>query len=89
MSDISEICYCAGWLLNLEYVLWNAVLTGPRKCGHGMITQEDIHELLALANRTDSWMVFDEETEETALALSFWRAKYLNDISLDSTLIKG
>jgi hypothetical protein len=89
MSDISERCYCAGWLQNLEYVLWSAVLMGPRKYGPGVITQEDVDELLSLANRTDSWIVFDDETEETAIELGFWRAKYLNDISLDSTLIKG
>lgn len=89
MSDVSEKCYYAGWLQNLEYVLWSAVIMGPRKYGHGTITQEDIRGLKALATRADSWIVMDDETEETALALSLWRAKYLNSISLDPTLIKG
>ncbi|HEX8427612.1 hypothetical protein [Hymenobacter sp.] len=89
MSDISERCYYAGWLQNLEYVLWNAVLMGPRKYGHGTITREDISELIFLSNRIDSWIVMDDETEETAIALGVWRVKYLNDISLDPARARG
>ena len=33
MRDISEDCWCAGWLTDLEFTLWNAVTTG--KMGSG------------------------------------------------------
>ena len=38
MIEISEKCYCAGWLRILEYVLWHALKTGDWNYGRGKIT---------------------------------------------------
>src|SRR6185312_5627864 len=42
MSEISEECYCAGWLIGNEHRLWSAMTdpTDDRRYGMGEISQE-------------------------------------------------
>jgi hypothetical protein len=72
MSEISERCYSAAWMADLEYVLWDAVINGQRKYGHGVITQPDIDDLKKLSQACQAWIFFDDETEETAINLDTW-----------------
>ena len=81
MSDISENCWNAGWMLNTEYVLWHAVTSGPRAFGRGTITEKDIEELTKLSNATQTWIVFDDK--ETAMPLEEWETLFTNDVSKD------
>jgi hypothetical protein len=65
MSDISEDCYCAGWMRGTEYLV-------PELCrravefnrvqhwGHGEVTPELARELWALAERAGCWAVEDD-----------------------------
>jgi hypothetical protein len=76
MSAISERCYGAGWLENVEYVIWDALTTGPRKFGHGHITEEDIQRLNQLSAKANSWIIFDDEQEEMAIGLEKWKKKF-------------
>jgi hypothetical protein len=78
MGCISERCYYAGWYDGLEYILWNALIAGPRRFGHGEITADDIIALEMLKRRCQRWIFFDEETEETAISLEEWQVKYEN-----------
>ncbi|WP_165499728.1 hypothetical protein [Pedobacter frigidisoli] len=48
MREISEYCYSAGWMLNLEYALWDALLNGKRKYGQSIISEIDIEILIKL-----------------------------------------
>ena len=89
MGKISERCYTAGWMNNLEYVLWNAVMSGPRKYGQDYITQKDIDELRILSALCNSWIVFDEVKEETSMQLSAWEKKYDSDTLNNKSLLKG
>jgi hypothetical protein len=89
MSDISEKCCCAGWMLNLEYVLWNAVITGPCEYGHGTITSRDIDELVRASEKLKSWIVFDDELEEIAVPLDKWRIKFADDIKEHPDKLRG
>jgi hypothetical protein len=76
MSDISERCYYAGWEQNLEYVLWNSILNGPRSWGHGEISKTDIDFLENKSSEINSWIIFDNENEETGISLSEWKEKF-------------
>lgn len=80
MSGISEKCFSSGWMANLEYSLWNAVINGPKRYGRGMISQEDIEYLKYESAVCNSWVVFDDINEETAIDLALWRKKYDQDI---------
>ena len=81
MSDISEKCYCAGWMHNLEYTLWKSVLYGEMKYGRDIISSNEISELIRLAKECNSWIIFDELNDETAIELSAWELLYEKNIS--------
>lgn len=89
MSDISERCYYAGWLDNLEYVLWGALINGPRAYGRGEITQEDIDALKQLSGAVNAWIVFDDDPniEEVALDLDLWAIKFQADVHENPRLL--
>lgn len=77
MSQISEDCYCAGWLVNLEFDLWTAVMNGPVRAGHWDITQTDIDRLRLLARRCDGWVVWDHQRkQETWVSIQDWLGQY-------------
>jgi hypothetical protein len=76
MNDISERCYCAAWMTDLEYVLWDAVINGQRKYGHGFITPHEIDELKKLSKACNAWIYFDDEVEETAVTLDTWELMF-------------
>lgn len=76
MSNISEEAYTAGWISNLEYVLWEAVLNGPKKYGRYFINQDDIDTLTKLSNELNCWIYFDQDTGETAIPITEWQEKY-------------
>ena len=43
ISDLSEDCWCAGWLDDCEHVLWEMLgITEPREWGMGYVTPEDL-----------------------------------------------
>ena len=61
MMHISEECYCAGWLIDLEYDLWEIMHEGAdRNYGMGRVTEEQTARLLELANECDGWVIWDE-----------------------------
>lgn len=88
MSDISERCYYAGWMKNLEHVLWDAITSGQRKYGHADITSADINTLKTLADKSNSWIIYDDDLDETALDLNVWTSKFRADIKKDPSIIE-
>jgi hypothetical protein len=89
MSEISENCYAAGWMHNLEYVLWHAVIDGQRKYGQSYITESDIKILIELSSDAGTWIVYDDRKEQTALSLKEWTEKFKNDVNKNKEIIKG
>ena len=89
MSQISERCWSAGWIENLEYVLWNALITGPMKYGQDFIRQEDIDTLKQLSQKANCWIIFDKELEEKHITLNDWQRKYQLDVGDNPELLMG
>ena len=89
MSDLSERCYCAGWIKDLEYFLWDMVINGPRRLGQDNITQQDIVHLNHLSKESNSWIYFDDKTEETAIDLYTWEQKFEEAISQKPEMLKN
>jgi hypothetical protein len=56
MSGISEACWCAGWELGNEYVLWKMMHGGKRFYGQREVTSEELEELRVLANHARGWI---------------------------------
>jgi hypothetical protein len=89
MSEISERCYYASWMQNLEYALWDAVLHGQRKYGHNTISPKDIEILSDLSKAASAWITFDDNTEATAIDLNTWKEKFQKDVQQNPQLLKG
>jgi len=58
MSDISEDCWCAGWLIGLEYSLWDAIQTGDLEFGMATINSYDLKRCKELADKVNGWVVW-------------------------------
>ncbi|OON69105.1 hypothetical protein [Hymenobacter sp. CRA2] len=77
ISGLSQRCFHgAEWIMNIEYVAWDALTNGPRRFGWSSITAEDIQELLRLARAAGAWVMFDDATRETAVPLAQWPAVF-------------
>lgn len=76
MGEISEEAYCAGWMEDLEYVLWYAMLHGPGNYGRKLIDEQTILQLKQLSEEAGSWIIFDDDTWETAVALPVWQEMF-------------
>ena len=61
MSDISEDCWCAGWMSGLEFLLWEAVSTGDAGswARHG-VTIEHIAKLQRMSDVLGGWVMWDD-----------------------------
>jgi hypothetical protein len=67
MSDISEECYCAGWLGDTEYMVpelcRRAIASGqPQQWGHGAISPDQALDLFNLADRIGCWADSDDDS---------------------------
>ena len=89
MSEISERCYSAGWLKNLEYVLWDTLTKGTRKFGQDKISHDDIDELKQLSAACNCWIYFDVVKEETNIDLALWTEKFNLTTSRNPKILKG
>jgi hypothetical protein len=59
MSGISEESWCAGWMRNLEYMLWD-VVTGRRE---GICSPDEIEQLKYLSEKCGGWIIWDEQAK--------------------------
>jgi len=69
MSDVSERCYCAGWLGGAEYLLpelcRRVILTNePQPWGYSSVTLEEAEMLTALSDEIGSWADLDDNAAE-------------------------
>jgi hypothetical protein len=76
MSDLSEQASNATWMLGLEYVLWSAIVDGPRKYGRLDITDDHTARLKELSDACGGWIIFDDEKGETFVPADEWLLLY-------------
>lgn len=73
MSDISESCWCIGWMSGNEYWLWRACeLDTPQPYGMGVVEAQDIAELRLLREQANGWWIWPfDEHDPTFVTLEF------------------
>lgn len=79
MSELSEAAYCAQWMDRLEFDLWDAVVTGPRRYGRLDLTATHIQRLSVLSQGCAGWIMFDDNREESFVTLCDWHARVARD----------
>jgi hypothetical protein len=74
MSDLSEEAWYAGWMMDLEYALWNAVEYGRRSYGRLDITEGHIAKLRELSAACGGWIRFAADVSgEEFVPLDAWK----------------
>ena len=78
MSEISELAYCAGWMHDLEYMLWRIIVCdeNDRLYGRYELSDADIGRLRLLSDKCKGWIYFDEVEEEKWISNDDWNKKY-------------
>ena len=77
MSEISERYYCAGWLINLEYSLWDMVINDGREFGMGEVAEYEIDVLKKLSEECGGWWYFsDDNIGELFIDIDGWNGKF-------------
>ncbi len=74
MSDLSERCYCAGWLIGCEVTLWKAWERAPFKWGMGTVETADAEELRGLHERAGGWWSAAEQYPPLFVPTDAWTA---------------
>jgi hypothetical protein len=60
--DLSEDCWCAYWMRDLEFSLWEAMKTGKTNLGFGL-RDCDLMRLKSLHELADGWWIWAEGEE--------------------------
>lgn len=82
MEMISEDCYCAGWVGDLEFALWEIVQKGEAvEFGKGEITINDIARLKQFSDAAGGWIRWDEINFRGFVAMTDWFAMYSDYVS--------
>jgi hypothetical protein len=76
MSDLSEEAYCAGWMVGLEFALWQIVVGDRREYGRLIVTDAQVSNLRSLAEAVGGWIVFDDDREETWVSTAEWDRRF-------------
>ncbi len=59
MSEWSEECYCAGWLIDCEHVLWGMVAHGEaRFWGIDRVPEDAVAKMRALSDEIGGWVAW-------------------------------
>ncbi len=77
MSDISEDCYCAGWMMGLECAIWGALQDGDRRYGMGEMDAEQLERCRELSRELGGWIIWVDDDEVPGLPLAEWGARFL------------
>ena len=73
MSWISEERWCAGWLYNLEYMLWDVAI-GKRR---DVCSLEEAEQLKYLSEKCGGWIIWDgQEKDTTFVPIEEWLRLY-------------
>jgi|SRR6185369_4450709 len=76
MSELSEEAYCAHWMADLEYNLWDAVVGLRREYGRTTISQAKKQKLRELSDDCAGWIVFENGIGESWLPLEAWQQRF-------------
>jgi hypothetical protein len=71
MSDLSEEFWCAGWMRDLEFMLWSAI-EGEEGHASLTLTRNQLATLKSLSNACKGWIVFRRDTQETFVPMPEW-----------------
>jgi hypothetical protein len=72
MSDISEDCWCAGWLTGCEFSLWDFMTKGGGDWGQGKVRTDSLSVLRTLSERCGGWIAWRDDVGNVFVPLDEW-----------------
>lgn len=63
LCAISEAAFCADWMAEVEFRIWEIVSGGPRNYGQTSLEDEQLARLSALSERLGGWVWLNEKTD--------------------------
>lgn len=72
MSEISEDCWCAGWMMGLEYAIWGAMRDGDLSYGMNSMEPETLEKVRALFNELGGWIVWKDDLTDDGMPIDDW-----------------
>lgn len=88
MSDLSEEFWCAGWMRDLEFMLWS-VIEGEEADASLTLTRNQLATLKSLSNACKGWIVFRRDTQETFVSMTEWMQLFAAWLSEKNARNKG
>ena len=77
MSDISEDCYCAGWMMGLEFALCEALHDGDRRYGLVAMDADQLEKCRRLSKELDGWIIWIDDSIDAELPSSEWGPRFV------------
>lgn len=78
MSDISEDCYCAGWMNGLEFAIWSAMQDGDLRYGMGEMDADQLERCRMLAKELDGWVIWFDDDYDESLPVDEWGPRFVS-----------
>jgi hypothetical protein len=88
MSDLSEEFWCAGWMRDLEFMLWS-VIEGEEADASLTSTKNQLATLKSLSNACKGSIVFRRDTQETFVSMTEWMQLFAAWLSEKNARNKG
>ena len=77
MSWLSDEYWCAGWLIGLEYILWDLLVDPKSDAYFGSFDQRHLDRLKWLFEGANCWFYWDNSISKVLpISLSDWDKKY-------------
>lgn len=77
MSDISEDCYCAGWMMGNEYAIWGALTDGDRRYGMSEMDAGQLEKCRILSDELGGWIVWVDDEQDPDLPVEEWGPRFI------------
>lgn len=79
ITRISEAGCYAGWNIDVEFFLWQAISGGSREFGALAITEQEIAYVKTLSEQSGGWWHWNDESEKTVfIPMNEWQEIYQN-----------
>ncbi len=82
MMELSQDCYCAMWLVDLEFYLWDTLQGKPDRYSFRPLTDGEIDRLRALSTSAGGWITWPHKGHMGFVSFEEWApiyAKYLEE----------
>jgi hypothetical protein len=66
MSDISEDCWFAGWMMGNEYAIWECMHSGDLRYGFTEMDDALLNQVRELGKQLQGWIVWDDASGDVA-----------------------